>query len=48
MNPMLPTCYALFKTGAFPTDLSHYVVFWAAPAVGAAAAALGESSPRPQ
>jgi hypothetical protein len=42
MNPVLPTCYSLLKTGAFPTDMDHYVVYWAAPAVGAAAAAVGE------
>ena len=24
MSPMLPTCYALLKTGAFLTDLSNY------------------------
>ena len=42
MNPVLPTCYALLKTGTFPTDLDHYVVYWAAPAVGAAAAAVGK------
>lgn len=40
MNPMLPTSYALFASGEWPTDPLHYGVYWGAAPAGAAVAAL--------
>lgn len=38
LNPMLGTTWAFYSQGSWPANIEHYLVYWAAPYVGAAAA----------
>jgi len=40
VNAMLGTTWAFYKTGAFPTDPAHYLVYWVGGISGAVLAAL--------
>ena len=44
VNGMLATTWAFYKTGAFPLDPDHYLVYWGAHVAGAVLATVAWSA----